>query len=122
MTPSQPGSGPADQAGMPRAAESSVAGTVRAYFCGTRGFTPVSGAGQSHYGGHTSCVGLAHGDQPPTLVLDAGIGLQQLSLALRGAPFWGFVLLSHLHWDHIHGMLFFRSGIQDGHRVDVYLP
>jgi len=122
MKSSQPGAGPADQAGMPRAAESSCAGTMRAYFCGTRGSTPVSGAGQSYYGGHTSCIGLAHGDQPPTLVLDAGTGLQQLSLALRGAPFQGSVLLSHLHWDHTHGMPFFRSGTQRGHRVDVYLP
>jgi ribonuclease BN (tRNA processing enzyme) len=122
MKPSQPGSGPADRAGLPRAAESSCAGTVRAYFCGTRGSTPVSGAGQSHYGGHTSCVALAHGDQPPALVLDAGTGMQQLSLALRGAPFQGSVLLSHLHWDHTHGMPFFRSGTQQGHRVDVYLP
>jgi phosphoribosyl 1,2-cyclic phosphodiesterase len=122
MKSSQPGPGPADRAGVPHAAGSSCAGTMRAYFCGTRGSTPVSGAGQSHYGGHTSCVGLAHGDQPPALVLDAGTGLQQLSLALRGAPFQGSVLLSHLHWDHTHGMPFFRSGTQHGHRVDVYLP
>lgn len=122
MKSSQPGAGSADQADISRAAESSCAGAMRAYFCGTRGSTPVSGAGQSYYGGHTSCIGLAHGDQPPTLVLDAGTGLQQLSLALRGAPFQGSVLLSHLHWDHTHGMPFFRSGTQDGHRVDVYLP
>ncbi|MBO0817664.1 MAG: MBL fold metallo-hydrolase, partial [Actinobacteria bacterium] len=95
---------------------------MRAYFCGTRGSTPVSGTGQEHYGGHTSCIGLAHGDEPPTLVLDAGTGLQQLSLALRGAPFRGSVLLSHLHWDHTHGMPFFRGGTQEGHRVDVYMP
>src|SRR6516165_5066864 len=93
MKSSQPGSGPADQAGLPQAAGSCAAGVMRAYFCGTRGSTPVSGTGQSHYGGHTSCVGLAHGDEPPTLVLDAGTGLQQLSLALRGAPFQGSVLL-----------------------------
>jgi ribonuclease BN (tRNA processing enzyme) len=55
-------------------------------------------------------------------VLDAGTGLQQLSPALRGAPFQGSVLLSHLHWDHTHGMPFFRGGMQEGHRVDVYLP
>src|SRR5215469_14819198 len=98
------------------------AGVMRAYFCGTRGSTPVSGAGQSRYGGHTSCIGLARGDEPPVLVLDAGTGLQQLSLALRGAPFQGSVLLSHLHWDHTHGMPFFLGGMQEGHRVDLYLP
>ncbi|MGH3260260.1 MAG: MBL fold metallo-hydrolase, partial [Streptosporangiaceae bacterium] len=90
--------------------------------CGTRGSTPVSGAGQARYGGNTSCVGLAHDGQPPTIVLDAGTGLQQLPRALGGEPFRGTILLGHLHWDHTHGMPFFRSGLQPGHRVDLYLP
>jgi len=34
----------------------------------------------------------------------------QLTLALRGQAFRGTLLLSHLHWDHTHGMPFFRSG------------
>jgi ribonuclease BN (tRNA processing enzyme) len=95
---------------------------MRAYFCGTRGSTPVSRQSQAHYGGYTSCIGLARASGPPTLVLDAGTGLQQLSGELHGAPFRGSLLLSHLHWDHTHGMPFFRSGMLDGHRVDVYLP
>jgi hypothetical protein len=32
--------------------------------------------------------------------LDAGTGLQQLSLVLHGQAFPGTPLLSHLHWDH----------------------
>jgi metal-dependent hydrolase (beta-lactamase superfamily II) len=31
-------------------------------------------------------------------------------------------VLSHLHWDHTHGMPFFRSGTLPGSRVNVYLP
>jgi len=95
---------------------------MRVHFCGTRGSTPVSGAGQARYGGNTSCVGLAHDGQPPTVVLDAGTGLQQLPRALGGEPFRGTILLGHLHWDHTHGMPFFRSGLLPGHRVDLYLP
>src|SRR5215813_11921825 len=95
---------------------------MRPYFCGTRGSTPVNGAEQLRYGGYTSCIGLAHADEPPTIVLDAGTGLQQLPLALHGHPFRGTLLLSHLHWDHTHGMPFFRSGMLEDHRVDVYLP
>jgi len=95
---------------------------MRAHFCGTRGSTPVSGTAQSRYGGYTSCVAVAHRGQPPALVLDAGTGLQQLSPVLGGQPFRGTILLGHLHWDHTHGMPFFRSGAQPGHRVDVYLP
>ena len=55
-------------------------------------------------------------------MLDAGTGLQQLPLAPRGRAFRGTLLLSHLHWDHTHGMPFFRSGTLPGNRVDVYLP
>ena len=95
---------------------------MRVHFCGTRGSTPVSGAGQVRYGGNTSCVGLAHDGQPPTIALDAGTGLQQLPRALGGEPFRGTILLGHLHWDHTHGMPFFRSGLLPGHRVDVFLP
>jgi ribonuclease BN (tRNA processing enzyme) len=95
---------------------------MRVHFCGTRGSTPVSGAGQARYGGNTSCVGLAHDGEPPTLALDAGTGLQQLPRWLGGEPFRGTILLGHLHWDHTHGMPFFRSGLMAGHRVDVYLP
>ena len=73
---------------------------MQAYFCGTRGSTPVSGAEQLHYGGYTSCIGLAHTGEPPTIVLDAGTGLQQLPLALGDQAFRGTLLLSHLHWDH----------------------
>ena len=87
---------------------------MRAYFCGTRGSTPVSGAEQLHYGGYTSCIGLAHAGEPPTIVLDAGTGLQQLPLALGDRAFRGTLLLSHLHWDHTHGMPFFRSGALPG--------
>ncbi len=97
-------------------------GPVRVHFCGTRGSTPVSGQGHARYGGNTSCIALSRDGEPPTLVLDAGTGLQDLSKALNGAPFRGSLLLSHLHWDHTHGMPFFRGGLLDGHRVDVYLP
>jgi phosphoribosyl 1,2-cyclic phosphodiesterase len=95
---------------------------VRVHFCGTRGSTPVSGGNRARYGGSTACVALSRAGQPPTLVLDAGTGLQELTQTLGGAPFQGSLLLSHLHWDHTHGMPFFRGGLLDGHRVDVYLP
>jgi phosphoribosyl 1,2-cyclic phosphodiesterase len=101
---------------------------MRAYFCGTRGSTPVSGVGQQRYGGYTSCVGLARAGEPPAIVLDAGTGLQRLPLAPGDGgdggdgAFRGTLLLSHLHWDHTHGMPFFRPGLLPGHRVDVYLP
>lgn len=95
---------------------------MRVWFCGTRGSTPVSGADRARYGGNTSCVALAHDGEPPHLVLDAGTGLMDVSRLLDDAPFRGSVLLGHLHWDHTHGIPFFRSGLIEGHRVDLYLP
>src|SRR5258707_1338979 len=60
---------------------------------------------------HTSCVAVAHDtDEVPTLILDAGTGLREVTSLLAGQPFAGTILLSHLHWDHVHGLPFFRGG------------
>ena len=50
---------------------------LQIYFCGVRGSTPAAGIEFVRYGGHTSCLALAHdGAEAPTLVLDAGTGLR----------------------------------------------
>jgi phosphoribosyl 1,2-cyclic phosphodiesterase len=96
---------------------------VRLRFCGTRGSTPAPGAEFSRYGGHTSCVAISHdGDAVPTLILDAGTGLREVTALLGGRPFDGAILLSHLHWDHVHGLPFFRGGDTDGATVSLLLP
>jgi ribonuclease BN (tRNA processing enzyme) len=76
------------------------------------------------YGGHTSCVALAHDDTLPSLVLDAGTGLQRLNreFAAAGAAFEGSILLSHLHWDHTHGLPFFPAADRPEARVQLLLP
>jgi phosphoribosyl 1,2-cyclic phosphodiesterase len=96
---------------------------VRLYLCGVRGSTPAPGADFLRYGGHTSCVALAHdGAARPVLVLDAGTGLRQVTPLLGGVPFDGTILLTHLHWDHVHGLPFFTGGDHDGSRVSLLLP
>jgi phosphoribosyl 1,2-cyclic phosphodiesterase len=74
------------------------------------------------YGGSTSCVALAHSGQPPSLLLDAGTGIQNVTPLLGGAAYDGSVLLGHLHWDHTHGMPFFGGGGAAGSRVAVHIP
>lgn len=74
------------------------------------------------YGGHTSCVAIAHDDEPPVLVLDAGTGLRALAPLLQGAPFRGTMLLSHLHWDHTHGLPFFPAGDRQDARTRLLIP
>ena len=62
---------------------------LRIRFCGVRGSTPAPGIDFVRYGGHTSCLALAHDGAPaPTLILDAGAGLQTVSglLAARRSP------------------------------------
>lgn len=95
---------------------------MRVYICGARGSTPAPGPDFVRYGGHTSCVAVAHGDELPSLVLDAGTGLQRLSKVFNGAAFQGSILLGHLHWDHTHGLPFFPAGDNAKARVNLRLP
>jgi phosphoribosyl 1,2-cyclic phosphodiesterase len=96
---------------------------LRIQFCGVRGSLPASGAEYVRYGGHTSCVAVSHDDAPaPALMLDAGTGLVAAAALLHGAPFAGTILLSHLHWDHTHGLPFFAAGDRPDARVRVMLP
>jgi phosphoribosyl 1,2-cyclic phosphodiesterase len=92
------------------------------HFCGVRGSTPAPGLPFVRYGGHTSCVALAHDGDVPSLVLDAGTGLRNVTGLLAGQPFAGSILLGHMHWDHVHGLPFFKAGFAPDARVDVLLP
>jgi phosphoribosyl 1,2-cyclic phosphodiesterase len=77
---------------------------VRIHLCGVRGSTPAPGREFLRYGGHTSCVALAHdGAAGPALILDAGTGLRGVTALLGGQAFTGTILLTHLHWDHVQG-------------------
>jgi phosphoribosyl 1,2-cyclic phosphodiesterase len=96
---------------------------VRAHFCGVRGSTPAPGADFLRYGGHTSCVALAHDDaEAPVLILDAGTGVRTATRLMGDGPFQGSIMFSHLHWDHVQGLPFFAAGDRDDARVKVLLP
>jgi phosphoribosyl 1,2-cyclic phosphodiesterase len=58
----------------------------------------------------------------PTLVLDAGTGLRNLSSIFEDEPFVGTIVLGHLHWDHVMGLPFFRAGDRSDARVHLMLP
>jgi phosphoribosyl 1,2-cyclic phosphodiesterase len=61
------------------------------------------------YGGNTSCVEVRCGGD--IIILDAGSGLRPLGRALlaefKDRPLNLTLLLTHTHWDHIHGLPFF---------------
>ncbi len=101
---------------------------MRIHLCGVRGSTPAPGAAFVRYGGHTSSLALAlDGDRGadvpvPTLLLDAGTGIRRVTELLGGRPFVGAILLTHLHWDHFHGLPFFGGGDRIDSRVRLFLP
>ena len=95
---------------------------MRVHVMGTRGSTPSPGSEFLRYGGHTSCLALAHGHDAPTLIIDAGTGIRRASALMDGEPFRGAILLGHLHWDHTQGMPFFSAGDAPGSNVVVYAP
>src|SRR5712691_6557833 len=96
--------------------------SMRPFILGARGSTPSTGPAFVRYGGNTACVALAHDRAVPSLVLDAGTGLQRLSPLLDGRPFRGSILLGHLHWDHTHGLPFFSAGDRPDAEVTLVMP
>lgn len=89
---------------------------------GCRGSTPVSGPEFDRFGGDTSSVAVARTGEGPELVLDAGTGLRNIGRLLGEEPFRGSILLTHLHWDHTHGLPFTPSLDRADAEVDLYIP
>jgi phosphoribosyl 1,2-cyclic phosphodiesterase len=94
---------------------------MRIRIWGTRGSLPTPGAGMVRYGGNTSCVQVTLSDGTH-LVLDAGTGIRNLpaDLGRSGKPI--HILLTHLHLDHIQGLLFFQPLFQPGAEVTLWGP
>jgi phosphoribosyl 1,2-cyclic phosphodiesterase len=72
------------------------------------------------YGGNTSCVQVTLSDGT-ILVLDAGTGIRSLGLAL-GGPARLHILLTHLHLDHIQGLVFFAPAFRPQSEIVVWGP
>ncbi len=95
---------------------------MRVTFLGVRGSTPAPGEKFVRYGGHTSCVAIAHDGEAPSLLLDAGTGIRRTSALMNGEPFRGSILLTHLHWDHVHGLPFCDASDRTDSRVTLFVP
>jgi phosphoribosyl 1,2-cyclic phosphodiesterase len=95
---------------------------MRVTVCGARGSTPAPGPAHVRYGGHTSCVALAHDGERPSLILDAGTGIRRASALFGDHPYSGAIVLGHLHWDHTQGLPFFSAADRPDGRTDLYMP
>lgn len=99
-------------------------------FFGVRGSTPCSCPSTVGVGGNTSCVAIRVDDEPP-IICDLGTGLRYLGDQLdahrvmmngSGVPFVGTALVTHLHWDHIQGLPFFKPLLQAGAQLTIVGP
>jgi phosphoribosyl 1,2-cyclic phosphodiesterase len=95
---------------------------VNVTFYGVRGSTPCSSSTNGRYGGNTACVALESEGADP-IIFDLGTGLR----------FWGetlpidgslraHALVTHLHWDHVQGLPFFKPTLLPGAQMDIYGP
>lgn len=88
---------------------------------GARGSIPAPGPETMRYGGNTSCVEVTLSDGS-TLILDAGTGIRNLGVALPrvGQPI--HILLTHLHLDHIQGLMFFEPLFWPEAEITIWGP
>ena len=87
---------------------------------GVRGSIPTPDSANLRYGGNTSCVlvELEEGQ----LIFDAGTGIRTLGTRIYGRRAPVHILLTHLHLDHIMGLLFFAPFFDPDAEVTVWGP
>jgi phosphoribosyl 1,2-cyclic phosphodiesterase len=97
---------------------------VKIRFWGTRGSIPTPGQRTVRYGGNTACVEVRDANDA-LLILDAGTGLVELGRQIEQNGNTAIDLdlfISHLHWDHIQGIPFFRPAFDPKNHVRIYAP
>lgn len=94
---------------------------MKVTFQGVRGSIAVPKRAMLGYGGNTSClhVTLSDGGQ---LILDAGTGIRAVGHELAGVRAPIHILLTHLHLDHVGGLMFFEPLFDPEARVTVWGP
>ncbi len=88
---------------------------------GARGSVPAPGPEMNRFGGNTSCVEVALSDGQ-VLILDAGTGIRTLGFALASGAREINILLTHLHLDHIQGLMFFPPCFRTESRITIWGP
>jgi phosphoribosyl 1,2-cyclic phosphodiesterase len=94
---------------------------VKVKIWGARGSIPAPGPETLRYGGNTSCVQLTLADGS-TLILDAGSGIRSLGLDMSPGEAPINILLTHLHLDHIQGLMFFTPLFRPESKVIIWGP
>jgi phosphoribosyl 1,2-cyclic phosphodiesterase len=88
---------------------------------GARGSVPAPGPEMNRYGGNTSCVQLELSDGS-SLILDAGTGIRSLGAASMADTPKVNILLTHLHLDHIQGLMYFAPCFRSETTITIWGP
>jgi phosphoribosyl 1,2-cyclic phosphodiesterase len=94
---------------------------MRVKFWGVRGSIPAPGPDTEAVGGNTSCLQVI-GEDGSELILDAGSGIRDLTAEDLGHAKRLHILLTHLHLDHIQGLLFFAPLFDPEAQITVWGP
>jgi len=94
---------------------------VKIKIWGARGSVPSPGPETTRYGGNTSCVQLTLSDGT-IVALDAGTGIRGMGLALPHEGTRVNILLTHLHLDHIQGLMFFAPAFRPNSEMVIWGP
>lgn len=81
---------------------------MRIKFWGTRGSIAVPGKDTTLYGGNTTCLEITL-QSGKKIIIDAGSGIRSLGdkLIAENERVEVYLLITHIHWDHILGFPFF---------------
>ncbi len=97
-----------------------VRSIMKIKFWGTRGSIPTPGKETVRYGGNTPCVEVRLNDDS-LVIFDAGTGIRGLGdeLMTAGESVKAYLIISHAHWDHIHGFPFFKPAFISGNEFTI---
>ena len=94
---------------------------MKAKIWGARGSVPAPGPEMNRYGGNTSCVQVDLSDGS-TLIIDAGTGIRSLGVGIAQTLPKINILLTHLHLDHIQGLMFFAPCFSSDSEITIWGP
>jgi phosphoribosyl 1,2-cyclic phosphodiesterase len=94
---------------------------MKAKVWGARGSVPAPGPEMNRYGGNTSCMELELSDGS-MLIVDAGTGIRGLGVGLVKKVPKINILLTHLHLDHIQGLMFFAPCFNSDTTITIWGP
>jgi len=92
---------------------------VKLKIYGGRGTIPFFSKNTLTYGGNTACVRVE--TEGRTILLDAGTGLGQFAEEMKDVrPLECDILISHLHFDHIIGLLNFGRLFDSANKIRIF--